>query len=765
MRVVAINEAEAILEPFWDGSSSEHPKDKTSLIEHYDVDRTAPEISVLEQQWHAAVVRFEGKKHKTDTLTMTRECSVDISEYNIFRVFGAVSASITLSIHAEIDGTCVDLCQGLRGSDDTHEIDLPLRGNRLQRISLEFTLDKDISCQAVLYWLGLSNNVAQRKMEAKISPYTPDWPDMLKEDCDYEPQIGILFGKEELPAIRRRLHNGRLAGQYRRLLSQAQADMALEPEKEVGYLIPKPDRRWVRDRDMHKTDTSAVMERLAFVGLIEQDKDMLRMSARMALSAAHCTHWCESIMGVFPGASWHHRSFTEEVYCRGCAMVLDWAGTVLTDYGKQAIRDAIIMKGLPRIESDFKRMEYIRSMNQGIVFSSGRIFGMLSLLNEFPRYRSLIEEAEKDLHEMIANYVMPDGSTSEGPGYWGYTFSNVMPLVYALSRFHGQAFSEYCLPSLQKTGEFALDMLSLPDDGIKTIPFNDAHTRIYPAGLMAAYYRLTGNRSFLRVLNAATDSFGTLPDIFTMIICPEESLASDGLLTERNSYYENGGLVKVRRIGQKCISEFMLFSGIAGSGHNHQDKGSFILNTDREYFCIDRGVTVYSHPMEHQIQQADMHNLLYPADAVSGIASQVANNGAKITGFQSAGKEFSVFADVKDAWQEGIFIENRRNVYSSDAETFKIEDNVICCKDTTMAFLLHTRLPVISENGNPVIKGKFHDLHIKALNWKPVRIEIEEYGIDEHLKPVTRIAMYSEKKKEHKLVTELVLLPNRSKEP
>ena len=157
--------------------------------------------------------------------------------------------------------------------------------------------------------------------------------------------------------------------------------------------------------------------------------------------------------------------------------------------------DAIIMKGLPRIESDFKRHEYIRGMNQGIVFSSGRIFALLACRHYFPRYESLILEAERDLNEMIADYIMPDGGSPEGPGYWNYTFSQSLPILYVLARFHGKPFRETLTPQLEKTGLHALTQLSITGDGTISIPVNDAHSGPYSPLLMGAFYALTGQNA------------------------------------------------------------------------------------------------------------------------------------------------------------------------------------------------------------------------------------------------------------------------------
>ncbi len=241
--------------------------------------------------------------------------------------------------------------------------------------------------------------------------------------------------------------------------------MKLEPEKRVGYLVPAPDLRWTRVRDTWKTSLCHRMEPLALMGLIDQNPAFSRMAARMAMSVAHCTHWCESPMGVHPGASWHHRSFQETYYAAACALVLDWAGGCLTPHGRQVIQDAIVMKGLPRMESDFKRMEYIRYMNQGIVFSIGRILGLLALIPSYPRYASQLEEAERDLHEMIDAYILDDGVILEGPGYWAHAFLDICPLFYTLARHRGRSMKDYATGKIRKTGDFALSLLSTLGDG------------------------------------------------------------------------------------------------------------------------------------------------------------------------------------------------------------------------------------------------------------------------------------------------------------
>jgi len=607
VHIIPINEAEAILEPFWDGGSSEHPTDKRSLLSEYSVTIPDDVIGSVTQSWCAVVVSFQ-KAYPGATITMQRVCDLDVSKYDLFRLFASLPSWVRLEVRGVVDGEVRTLVGPQVGSDTNEEFEGPLVGGHITGTTLMFTLLEARPANMQILWTGLTNSARQREMEARQSPYTAEWKGLVVADPDVEamkPQIGILFGSADLAALRRKLRDPAWSRAFAALKESLAGAMTWEPEREIGKYIAKPDRRWVRDRDMGKHCTAGVMESLAFVGLVEQDARYLRMAARMALSAAHCETWSESIVGSLPGTTWHHRSFTEEIYCRACGLVLDWAGCMLTPHARQLIADAIIMKGLPRIESDFKRMEYIRHMNQGIVFSFGRILGALAVLPLYPRYGSLIDDAERDLDEMISNYVHDDGGTLEGMAYWSYTFSSVMPIVWALARHREQALAEYATETLKKTGAYGLGMLSTIAEGASYLAINDAHIDgHYPAGLCAAYASLSGDPRWQALYRASLQAEDRRADIYQLIMAVDEEtepeIAGTALLEPRFSVFPDVGQVSsVRTLpagthepgvplsqadegetegGPRDVVHFHLCSGPTYGGHYHQDKGAFILD-------------------------------------------------------------------------------------------------------------------------------------------------------------------------------------------
>jgi hypothetical protein len=783
MRVVPINEAEAIIEPFWDGGSSEHPGDKYVLLNEWQRE-SAPEVAgEISQSWCAVEVQIERAEVGETALAMEREAKIELGEYDVLRLFAAPPSWMYVTISARIDGQEHTLLDRAAGVDTFYEFDAPLSGRRMSHLRLEFGLLEDRPAHAQLLWLGLANAAAQRRMEARESPYGADWPACLESAPHHDaprtfaPQIGILFGADEMEALRAKVTQEPLRSVYQHVRQVAMDGLEMNPEAAVGYYVPKPDPRWVRMRDRDRAATAGIMESLAFVGLIEEKREMLTMAARMALSAAHCNTWCESVIGLFPGATWHHRSFTEEVYCRACALVLDWAGSVITAHGQQVIRDAIIMKGLPRIESDFKRMEYIRHMNQGIVFSSGRIIGLLSLLPAYPRYARQVEEAEHDLHEMIDNYVLPDGGTLEGMGYWSYTFSHAVPLLYALARHRGVPFKTYVPRTVIATGHYALAMLSTAGDGSTYLPINDAHAdRPIPSSLVAAYARFS-ERDTWRDLYAATvqraaaaeersaqGAVRRATDLYHLILAPGEPYPAHPLVAERHAALPHTGQADSIRAHEGLgYVHLHLCSGPTYGGHYHQDKGSFILETggdDGEVLAMDRGITNYDHPETRLLTMAARHNLLYPEVPGRLFVQQPRDRqgGVLVSAVEHEGAVMYV-TDNREAWEEGLFARNVRRIFSPWPDLYLFDDDVVLKEPTGVSFRLNSRYPIEVDDGGAWVRGEAASLRIVPLNWTPAETTAAREGIDGQLHPVNLLRLVAAPAQEQRLLTIIQVVP------
>lgn len=173
------------------------------------------------------------------------------------------------------------------------------------------------------------NSKRQHEIDNRECPYDSEWKGCFETEYEIKPSVGVFFNLSELQALRKKVKNPVFSSYMDKIRKKAIAFQDVEPEKLIGTYIKSFEKRWVSNKDYINFSVPEMMRTLAFVGIVDENKDMLRHACRCALSVAHTKYWCESVMGAFPGATWHHRSFLEEL-CRSCALVLDWAGNMLT---------------------------------------------------------------------------------------------------------------------------------------------------------------------------------------------------------------------------------------------------------------------------------------------------------------------------------------------------------------------------------------------------------------------------------------------------
>ena len=760
MRPIPINEAEAMLDPLWARSDAG---------DRYRLTAAGHARAHLDRSFGAARLQIERARPGKVAATLRRAGDVDLAGYDTFRLFATVPAWVRFTITAKIDGRSVVLMKDVRGRNEHDEFDGRFRGRRMSGLRIEFTLTEDRPAAVGLSWTMLADRGAQKRMEARRSPYTPDWPGMLVDrPGKAAPRIGIFFGARELAALRRRVRSGVLKDVYQRIRQGAERSLAAKPEADVGKWIPKRDRRWCRNRDMMRRQVNGAMERLALVGLIENNTAMSRLAARMALSAAHCETWCESVMGMMPGCTWHHRSFTEEIYSRACALVLDWAGHVLTDQGQAVIRDAIIMKGLPRIEADFKTMEYIRHMNQGIVFSSGRIIGAMGLLPAYPRYASLIDEAERDLHEMIDNYVHDDGGTLEGPGYWNYTFRMAMPTLLALARRRGKTLRQYATKTLIRTGDFGLAMRSIAGGPAEFLPVNDCKPATgFAPSLVAAYAQLSPRPEWKAMFAELHASGGLGSEMDLLFLAPAAAPKKAVLVKPAfRALPDVGQADSIRRDRKLGHVHCHLCTGPTHSGHYNEDKGSFLLEVEGEALAIDRGVTVYSHPETGLLKLAARHNLLYPEPADGRLVHQLSGGeGGRLASAIEQHGAVMMVSDNRLAWEPGVFRANLRRVFSPAADLYIFDDEVRLVEAMAVSFRLNSLAPMRQRGDSVWVSGRRASLCVTPLNWEPVEAALGPDGIDGNERPVNLMRLVAAPARSHRLLTAVQVVASGAEAP
>ena len=753
MNNIKINNAETIFEPFWDSGESYQEHFKYSRLTPYEI--TSDKNSKAEVMWSGIRIVVGAK----ETLKLKRKCSLDIEKYDIFRMFAAISTAVDIRISCKIDDELKEVLNH-QGKGMAGEYEGEIHGKCITEIVLEFKNNGDTTVQGTLSWLGLSNSIMQKEMENEKSPFSKEWEGCFEEETvNPEPTIGILFDKNGLELIRKKVEKEPFKSIFEGLKKRAESHMADEPEEHIGLYVPYINPVFVRDRDKSRVEYCKFMEDIAFVGLIENDIDKLKMACRMALSLCCCANWCEGIMGAFPGTTWHHRSFTEERIGVGCMKVLDWAGSLLTWHGKNIIYDSVIMKALPRLDADVKTMDYIWDMNQGVFFAGGLVTLLIGLSKRYPRYETRLFEAEKDLISIWSNYVSDDGGCAEGPSYWMDSFRSMIINMYMMARYKGMSLKEYLPDIIKKSENFAICMLSDIDDGFSFLPINDtsgfgAYHPLVPAFFM----QISDNPLWRKMLNSKLLTPNLPYGAELIIISEEKDETEESAFDSQFLTLNTVGHTMIKRKTKEAgtVHMHIIGGGLVTFGHSHSDKGSIILEADGIPLLIDSGVCSYASSEVKQFAEPKKHNLLMPD--IDGCNQRLDSSGAvgKILCSEFSNDVFKYSTDLTDAWQEGLFKKNVRSITSDNPLVFEICDDIEYFKDCSSILVFNTYGEISNDNSDINISYKGITVKIIPVNWTPENIETQ-VSTDGRGEKVNRLLLHTKKILKANLITQIIV--------
>ena len=737
MRNIRINEAESIFEPFWDSGDSYPDNHKYSCLKNYEVD--AEGKGSVGTAWMCVSVNVNGGC----SVSMKRNASLDVSEYDIFRFFGAVSGKLKFIINIVIDGKKQKVIESM-GHDSSMEYNGEIKGKSISEIEFIFENNTADTFEAKLLWLGLSNKAKEAEMLARKTPYDAQWEGCFRDEPEIIPQDAIYFDENELQDLRKKLSKEPFLSMYEILRKEARDAIDIVPENEIGTYVIKQFVRFLRTRDVGRVNLVDKMKKLAFVGIVDNNMQMCRLACRMALSVCHCTYFCESIMGVFPGATWHHRSFTEEDICKSLVKVLDWCGGLLTWHGKNIIYDSIIMKGLPRLDADIKTMDYIWYMNQGTAFVSSLVIILIALAKRYPRYAIRIDEAERDMLKMWDNYILPDGGAAEGPEYWNFTISQMIEALYLLARYKNSDVGEYTPESVKRTAKYAMAILS--DNGDRYVPINDAHIDHLLSGIVMNFLAdaLPDGIWKARANRALGEKPETTERLIEFLIFAKERECDCNAEPNEFISLPYAGITALHRKTEDCgkISLYAV-SGAVTFGHGHGDKGSFVIEVDGSPMIIDRGICGYENPLVNKLSKSEYHNTLC-AVSETGFKSQSIDDdkfSAAVTLSEYRNGVLSYETDTTASWN-GIFEYNTRKIESNDAHVYLITDNFKTADGEEVCFILNTNDEAEIDEDGIYIRNDKYEIRISSAGCEAYKTVAEECLQDGMGDRVNRICMY-----------------------
>jgi hypothetical protein len=167
---------------------------------------------------------------------------------------------------------------------------------------------------------------------------------------------------------------------------------------------------------------------------------------------------------------------------------------------------------------------------------------------------------------------------------------------------------------------------------------------------------------------------------------------------------DNGIAASTRKSGD-LLTKLLVIGGPAKAGHNHEDRGSFVLEFAGETFAADPGGLNYADATAMAMKHAQNHNMLVPVVKTGNRPG--ASNPASVAVIPEATGDATTFNATLNPgvlWPS-FYTSWKRSFASPSASEITITDDYELNKGDGVEFLWHTPLPVTNENGQVIITG------------------------------------------------------------
>ncbi len=706
MRLTPINSAEAVFAPFFDECLAELPR--------WTADAPGALGLKLTQSWAFVIINWERPAADGLVLRLHRRFdALDCSAYDRVLITINLPEDSVISIAAETDA-------GPRARTGTpcgatrHEEWLALDGaKRIDALTVEVRSPHPTAGSGWLLWFGLQSTARLPFHLAQWQGYDEKWDQYLQPpefEPTFEPTYGLMINAEELAAVRRDFAGSDVTRELRTVANMAQK---IRPES----LIRENINFWNftgfrRERDMDGTLTMHHGPFAAQAGLLWKDKALCRLAARFALSIVHCDHWEDIFFAWMRGANWEQRGFVQSIGVIDCAIILDLCGEWFTPLGRDLILRRIATEGHGAMCHASWWWEYMYHTNQMAWITPARIYGLLILEKTMParhenyplpaasRVAPHTDIAWADLQDNLSKAMLSDGGYVEGATYFTWVARQAALSALLYGRGRNRDARQLVPPQLFKTDRLA-EMLYSTDDGQDMLLTGDAcyctgESLAFLAWLMPSSHWVTIYRKSLRRAGAAA--------MLMALRLDREIPAAGPALAPFLEMPDLGYMASVRKLGPELVKLFIL-GNKAGGDHQHEDKGSFILECAGDSFAFDFGVMDYANPVTTLMKQCQRHNMLTPwCETERPRPDNPLRTDVKPRGTGDAQK-FHATMDCTPGW-EGWFTQWHRTWDSPAPDTLVITDEWAMAQGEGALFHWTTRLPIRLEGRKVIIPGR-----------------------------------------------------------
>lgn len=687
---------EGMIEPFWDPS--------VSGLEHWKTVDNGAEGVKVSQYWCYVTYEWSKTDGNGTGVELTRYYGeLCVEGYDSLVLCAVVPENGFLRLSAVTDRGEITVREDGRGKK---ELLLPLDGaETVERITIAVGNTTQAPATGWINWLGAQNDSLLAEQQKWKRQFDQRWEGYLRDE-DYEPSFcpkyGIIASCEELEAMRDR---------YEKHLQQGGRDVFLEnikpwldsrPEDMIDdYIRLADDFRFCRERGEQSYLAWGLAEKMVHYALLKKDKWVLRLAARYAMALMMSSHWLDGFIADYPPGIWEHSAFVPSAILADLAAVLDGAGELFTPKALKMVQKQMLEKGLGKVNSVVWRYDSIFQCNQLAWYSYGRISAYAVLSREFPRLIPYMELAKKDVEDSMALAIGADGAAEEGISYFLYQPGNSGAALFWYARALGRSFEE-CLPGeLCRTGDY-IDALSSTQAQKAFLPVCDYSEPKDIRGIAIMAY-LMPESLWVNAYHKKKSEMGGLPNDLLSFLLDERIPETDNLPRAFVRLPESGYVSSVRRDGESVMKVF-LPGNRKGAGHNHEDKGSFLVEFNGEEYFTDPGMVSYGDAQSRSLKMCDYHNMLLP----TGTADNPHPLNPLPYSFSPEGegdeKELHLFMDMTPSFDAYYHLWKRRLDSAHPCE-LTLTDEYSLKQGAGVVVLLHTWFPVEKEDGRLVITG------------------------------------------------------------
>lgn len=549
-----------------------------------------------------------------------------------------------------------------------------------------------------MFWLGLRNSTVF-ELNARLRQATrPDWsPWILPDEAWGEVRFerGLLFDTTAFSGVREKLNDAAWGRHFTLLENQAAGFMQRNPEADFGDYLPTHDARYIRESQHGRTCYHWEALVLAFVGLVRDDRAMIRHALRYLMCMVHTRYWKESGEQNIPSSTWSHLCFYEEMTTTSVAILFDWLGFALFPRTKNLIRKSLFEKGMAKITYYLSSRDSLQRMNQGAVFNRALVLGGAMLESEWSQFGTkTVDDAYSAMCAILDNYIKPDGGVHEGINYLCQTMTASLWAMIAYGRARGTNWQHDVLKHYEHVGRYVAAMSAMHPG--KAIPAGDCRVEWFGGDAVAIMAALCPDSSFAGILGNCLaggwvyELSGTLAKsggLVGMVYGPEKVCESHNVVPTFDYLPQSGKVAMTYGGGDAPLLHLWISGSTQFATHTHRDLGQFILEVDSHPVFIDRGMLQYWFPEAHYLSRSWLHNVLTPV----GIQGDYLNQGLPLVNgsLYVSPDRLEIAVPGCDVWT-GQLMNYQRNFSIKSLSQLDITDEFVLAVSGHVAFHLHS---------------------------------------------------------------------------